>query len=134
MTSNTKRHIGSIAFLVKNYDEAVTYFTECLSFSLLCDIDKGEDSRWIQVAPTAEGGVSLVLVKATTAEQRALVGNQTGGPVLLFLHTADFWGDYEKMKSRGVVFHETPREEIYGTVAVFEDLYGNKWDLIQPTN
>lgn len=134
MTGNTERHIGSIAFLVKDYDEAVNYFTQCLGFSLLCDIDKGDESRWIQIAPTANGNTSLVLVRASTAEQRATIGNQTGGPVLLFLHTTDFWRDYQQMKNKGVTFLESPREEEYGTVAVFEDLYGNKWDLIQPEN
>jgi uncharacterized glyoxalase superfamily protein PhnB len=91
----------------------------------------GEGNRWVLVGPPGSRGTSLLLAQASTAEQTSRVGDQTGGRVFLFLHTDDFWRDYARMKSRGVKFRETPREEAYGTVAVFEDLYGNQWDLLQ---
>jgi hypothetical protein len=96
------------------------------------DSPLGEGKRWILVAPRGSAGTKLLLAKAVTPEQIAAIGDQAGGRVFLFLHTDDFWRDYETMRSRGVRFRETPRAEAYGTVAVFEDLYGNKWDLLQP--
>lgn len=134
MSTHSTRHIGSIALMVNDYDDAIKFYCDQLSFTLLCDQAKDDDNRWVQLAPGENSGVNLVLMKAKNDQQRAAVGNQTGGPVLLFLHTNNFWQDYETMQQRGVHFLETPREEVYGTVVVFEDLFGNKWDLIQPAS
>jgi catechol 2,3-dioxygenase-like lactoylglutathione lyase family enzyme len=123
--------LGYVALVVRDYDEAVAFFTDALGFRLAEDTDLGGGKRWVLVAPPGSVGTSLVLAQASTPEQVSRIGNQTGGRVFLFLHTNDFWGDYKRMKSRNVRFRETPREEAYGTVAVFEDLYGNKWDLLQ---
>jgi catechol 2,3-dioxygenase-like lactoylglutathione lyase family enzyme len=123
--------VGHVALLVRDYDEAIAYFTGALGFELLEDTPQGDGKRWVLVAPSDSNGTSLLLAKAATPEQIALIGRQGAGRVFLFLHTDDFQRDYEAMRSRGVVFHETPRTEPYGTVAVFEDLHGNKWDLIQ---
>jgi catechol 2,3-dioxygenase-like lactoylglutathione lyase family enzyme len=122
--------IGHVTLLVRDYDEAIAFFTDALGFELLEDTPQGDGKRWVLVAPSG-GGTSLLLAKAATPEQIALIGCQGGGRVFLFLNTDDFLRDYKAMRSRGVVFNETPRTEPYGTVAVFEDLYGNKWDLIQ---
>jgi len=125
------QELGHVALLVRDYDEAIEFFTQALSFRLLEDTTVGEGKRWVLVGPAGSRGPSLLLARASTPEQISHIGNQTGGRVFLFLHTDDFWGDYERMKSRGVKFREAPREEAYGAVAVFEDLYGNKWDLLQ---
>ncbi len=124
--------LGCIALVVRNYDEAVAWFTRSLGFQLIEDLDQGDGKRWIVVAPPGSRGTSLLLAQAANPEQLSRVGNQTGGRVFLFLHTGDFWRDFRAMQARDVKFLEQPREEAYGTVAVFEDLYGNKWDLIQP--
>jgi catechol 2,3-dioxygenase-like lactoylglutathione lyase family enzyme len=125
--------LGHVAFLVRNYDEAVAFFTNALGFQLIEDTPQDEGKRWVLVAPAgSHGSGSLLLAQASTPEQAAHIGNQTGGRVFLFLHTDDFWRDFRRMSSRNVKFLETPREESYGTVAVFEDLYGNKWDLLEP--
>jgi catechol 2,3-dioxygenase-like lactoylglutathione lyase family enzyme len=129
-----RQSIRSISLLVRDYDEAIAFFTACLRFALVEDAPLGEGKRWVIVAPPRDHGVSLLLVRAANAEQESRVGNQTGGRVLLFLHTDDFWRDYQEMKSRGVRFAEEPRQEAYGTVVVFFDLYGNKWDLVQPSS
>ena len=134
MSTHSTRHIGSIALMVNDYGDAIKFYCEQLSFTLLCDQATDDNNRWVQLAPGENSGVNLVLMKAKNDQQQAAVGNQTGGPVLLFLHTDNFWQDYEHMQQHGVRFLETPREEVYGTVAVFEDLYGNKWDLIQPAS
>jgi catechol 2,3-dioxygenase-like lactoylglutathione lyase family enzyme len=123
--------IGSVALLVRDYDEAIAYFTRCLGFELVEDTLLAGGKRWVRVAPSG-GGSTLLLARAATPEQSACVGNQTGGRVFLFLHTDDFARDYTEMRARGVTFLEQPRREAYGTVAVFADLYGNKWDLVQP--
>jgi lactoylglutathione lyase len=125
--------IAHVALLVRDYDEAITFFTRCLRFELLADTDLGGGKRWVLVAPpgSAGAGAALLLAKATKPEQVARAGDQTGGRVFLFLHTDDFWRDYRELTSRGVRFTEEPRREEYGTVAVFLDLYGNKWDLVQ---
>lgn len=123
--------LAHISLLVRDYDEAIAYFTTALGFQLVEDSPLDENKRWVLVAPAGLHGTSLLLAKASTAEQIAHIGNQTGGRVFLFLHTDDFWRDYHAMKARNVKFIETPREEKYGAVAVFEDLYGNKWDLLQ---
>src|SRR6266550_1646385 len=123
--------IGHVALLVRDYDEAIAFFTGHLRFALIADTPVGEGKRWVLVAPPGTGGTAVLLAKAATPEQQSRVGNQTGGRVFLFLHTDDFWRDYHEMRSRGVSFAEEPRREAFGTVAVFLDLYGNKWDLVQ---
>ena len=127
--------IGYVALVVRDYDEAITYFTQSLGFDLIEDSGStdrhGEDKRWVLVAPKGSHGTRLLLARASNEEETSHIGNQTGGRVFLFLHTDDFWRDHKAMTTRGVKFLEKPREEPYGTVAVFEDLYGNKWDLLQ---
>ena len=122
--------IHSISLLVRDYDEAIAFFTTCLRFRLLEDVPMGGGKRWVKVVPRGEGGAALLLARATTSEQESRIGNQTGGRVFLFLDTDDFWDDYHHMRSHGVRFFEEPRQETYGTVVVFLDLYGNKWDLV----
>jgi catechol 2,3-dioxygenase-like lactoylglutathione lyase family enzyme len=121
-----------LTLVVRDYDEAVAFFTGALRFTVVEDTPLGDGKRWVIVAPPAREGAALLLAKAATSEQAAHAGNQTGGRVCLFLHTDDFWDDYHHMQSHGVRFAEAPREEPYGRVVVFFDLYGNKWDLIQP--
>lgn len=125
------RVIASVALLVRDYDEAVAFYTHALGFDLLEDTPLGGDKRWVRVAPPG-GGTALLLAKAVTPGQLARVGDQAGGRVFLFLHTDDFARDHAAMTARGVRFAEPPRRESYGMVAVFEDLYGNRWDLIGP--
>jgi catechol 2,3-dioxygenase-like lactoylglutathione lyase family enzyme len=123
-----------IALLVRNYDEAIAFYTEKLHFTLLEDTYQPEqDKRWVVVAPPNSNGTTLLLAQASTPEQLAFIGNQSGGRVFLFLVTDDFWRDYEEMTTRGIRFVREPKQAEYGTVAVFEDLYGNLWDLIQFT-
>ncbi len=124
--------IASITLLVRDYDEAIAFFTQVLRFTLVEDSAQGEGKRWVIVAPPNSTGANLLLAKAVTPEQAARIGNQTGGRVFLFLHTDDLARDYSEFSARGVKFLEFPRHEPYGTVAVFEDLYGNKWDLLEP--
>lgn len=124
------RFISQIALLVRDYDEAIAFFTRALRFELLEDSPLGKGKRWVRVAPAGNGGGVLLLARAATPEQERFVGNQSGGRVFLFLETDDFTRDYGQMRSQGVRFTEEPRHEEYGTVAVFLDLYGNKWDLI----
>ncbi len=133
MPKSVKQKIASIALLVNAYDEAIAFYTQKLKFTLLDDVDLGEGKRWVQVIPPNSNGTALLLMRAETDEQRKAVGNQSGGAVLLIMQTDDFWRDYELMKTNGIQFNEDPRVEAYGTVVIFEDLYGNKWDLIQPT-
>jgi catechol 2,3-dioxygenase-like lactoylglutathione lyase family enzyme len=123
--------IASLALVVRDYDEAIAFFTDALRFTLVEDTPLGGGKRWVVVAPAASTGASLLLAKAATPEQLGRVGDQTGGRVFLFLHTDDFWDDTNHMRSRGVQFIEQPRHESYGLVVVFLDLYGNKWDLVQ---
>lgn len=124
------RAIASVALVVREYDEAIAFFTDALRFTLVEDTPLGGGKRWVVVAPQASG-TTLLLARAVTDAQRAAIGNQTGGRVFLFLHTSDFRGDYEHMRARGVRFVEEPRREAFGQVVVFLDLYGNKWDLVQ---
>ena len=126
-----KQHIGSIALVVKDYDEAIAFYTKKLSFELVEDTDLGDGKRWVLITPPNSNGTHILLAHAPEPEQFNAVGNQAGGRVWLFLNTDNFWRAYDSMLENGVVFHEQPRNEPYGTVAVFEDLYGNKWDLIQ---
>ena len=126
-----KQHIGSISLVVRDYDEAIDFYTHKLRFDLVEDTDMGEGKRWILVSPPGSAETCLLLAKAATPRQESCIGNQTGGRVFLFLHTDDFWRDYKDMQANGVRFLEEPRHEPYGTVVVFEDLYGNKWDLLE---
>jgi catechol 2,3-dioxygenase-like lactoylglutathione lyase family enzyme len=126
--------IAHLTLVVRNYDEALEFFTQKLGFHLLEDTPLPDNKRWLLVAPPHSRGAALLLAEADTPDQSHAIGNQTGGRVFLFLHTDDFWRDYKAYQSRGVRFVETPREEPYGTVAVFQDLYGNKWDLLQPAD
>lgn len=124
--------IAAVALLVRDYDEAIAFYTGCLDFELIEDTPLGGGKRWVLVAPPGSCESRLLLAQASTAGQDAYVGEQGGGRVFLFLHVDDFHARYETMRARGVRFLELPREEPYGIVAVFEDLYGNKWDLLQP--
>ena len=127
-----KQTIVHVALVVRDYDEAIEFFTQTLHFTLIEDTYQPEqDKRWVLVAPPGSAGSALLLARATTPEQEAAIGNQTGGRVFLFLNTDDFWRDYNEMAARGVRFVREPKEAPYGTVAVFEDLYGNLWDLLQ---
>lgn len=126
-----KQKIGSISLVVRDYDEAIDFYTKKMRFVLIEDTDLGSGKRWVLVAPPGLNGTCLLLAKATSPSQADSIGNQTGGRVFLFLHTDNFWRDHQDMKSKGVHFLEEPRTETYGTVAVFEDLYGNKWDLLE---
>ncbi len=126
------QRIAHIALVVDDYDEAIEFYTQKLDFQLLEDTRLSEEKRWVMVAPTGAKECCLLLAKAANERQSQFVGNQTGGRVFLFLYTDDFWRDYEKLKSREINFVRPPEDFEYGTVAVFEDLYGNLWDLIQP--
>jgi lactoylglutathione lyase len=127
-----KQTLADIALLVRDYDEALAFYTQKPRFVLLEDTDMGGGKRWVRVAPPGATESGLLLAKAATPDQIAHIGNQTGGRVFLFLHTDDFWRDYRAMQAAGVRFLEEPRSEPYGTVVVFEDLCGNKWDFIEP--
>jgi len=118
---------------VRDYDEAKAWYCGVLGFNLVEDTPLADGKRWILVAPPGSTETRLLLARAATLEQAAAVGVQAGGRVFLFLHTDDFWRDYDAMREKGVRFCEEPRKETYGTVAVFEDLYGNRWDLLCPT-
>jgi len=124
------QQIGALALLVDDYDRAIAYYTQVLGFRLVEDTPQGPSKRFVRVSPSG-GETALLLAKAANPEQTARIGEQTGGRVFLFLNTDDFWRDYNAYKSRGVDFTEEPRDEPYGTVVVFRDLYGNKWDLVQ---
>ena len=123
--------LGSVALVVRDYNEAIAFYTQSLGFKLIEDNDLGDGKRWVRVRPPGLAGTDLLLARAVNPEQASRIGNQTGGRVFLFLHTDDFWRDYRELTARGVKFCRPPSEEVYGTVAVFEDLYGNKWDLLQ---
>lgn len=125
------RSIGSITLVVADYDQAIAYYTQSLGFTLLEDIDQGGGKRWVRVAPSQGAQTALLLAQAASDPQRERIGDQTGGRVGFFLHTDDFHRDHARMLERGVRFLEKPRVETYGTVAVFEDLYGNRWDLLE---
>ena len=124
--------IGYVTIVVEDYDEAIKFYVETLGFRLIEDTAiEAQNKRWVLVAPPGSTESKLLLARAEGAEQLSRIGNQTGGRVLLFLHTDDFWRDFNAYKSKGVVFVREPIEESYGTVAVFRDLYGNLWDLLQ---
>ena len=126
------QHIAHIAVVVNNYDEAIAFYTGKLNFTLIEDTKLSETKRWVMVKPKGNGQCCLLLAQAATEEQKSRVGNQTGGSVFLFLYTDDFWRDYNNMLLQNINFVRPPVKETYGTVAVFEDLYGNLWDLIEP--
>ena len=128
-----QQRLAAIALVVDDYDRAIAYYTQVLGFRLVEDTPQGPNKRWVTVAPPGDSGTLLLLAKAANPEQSSRIGDQTGGRVFLFLHTDDFQRDYEAYKARGVDFTEAPRHETYGSVVVFRDLYGNKWDLIQPS-
>jgi catechol 2,3-dioxygenase-like lactoylglutathione lyase family enzyme len=126
-----KQHLGALALLVADYDEAIAWYTRALGFELIEDTDMGEGKRWVLLAPSGSRETRLLLAKAKGDEQVSHIGNQTGGRVFLLLNTDDFQRDWQRMRAEGVRFREEPRHETYGTVAVFEDLYGNGWDLLE---
>ena len=129
-----KQHIAHITLLVKDYDQAIRFYTEKLDFELIEDTILSESKRWVLVRPKGATECCLLLAKSANEQQSHSVGNQTGGRVFLFLYTDDFWRDYKKMLDNGIFFTRSPAEEEYGTVAVFEDIYGNLWDLIEKKN
>jgi len=127
-----KQSIGYVALVVQDYDEAIRFYVDTLGFRLIEDtFIEAQNKRWVLVAPPGSTETRLLLARAAGAEQSSRIGNQTGGRVFLFLHTDDLWRDFKAFKSKGVVFVRDPQEESYGTVAVFKDLYGNLWDLLQ---
>ncbi|WP_455356791.1 VOC family protein [Streptomyces sp. SYSU K217416] len=125
-------HIALVALVVRDYDEAIGFYTDALGFELIEDTPRPDGSRWVVVRPAGTGSTALLLARAKDGDQRERVGDQTGGRVGFFLHTDDFTADHARMTAAGVRFLEEPRHEPYGSVAVFEDLYGNRWDLLQP--
>ena len=127
-----RRSVATVALVVDSYDEAISWYVERLGFVLIDDVDLGGGKRWVTVAPANGKGARLLLAEAADEEQASRIGNQTGGRVFLFLETDDFARDHQAMLARGVEFREAPRFEAYGTVAVFTDLHGNLWDLIEP--
>jgi len=128
-----KQSIGQIALVVRDYDEAIHFYVGTLGFTLVQDTYIPEqDKRWVIIAPPGSTESRLLLARAASEEQSSRIGNQTGGRVFLFLFTDDFWRDFQSYKAKGIVFVREPKEESYGTVAVFQDLYGNLWDLLQP--
>jgi catechol 2,3-dioxygenase-like lactoylglutathione lyase family enzyme len=128
----TERRVATVTLVVADYDEAIRWYVDRAGFTLTSDLDLGGGKRWVTVEPQNGGGARLLLAKADGAGQAASIGNQTGGRVAFFLETDDFARDHAAMQARGVEFREAPRHEPYGTVAVFADLHGNLWDLIQP--
>jgi catechol 2,3-dioxygenase-like lactoylglutathione lyase family enzyme len=126
-----KRYLAYIAIVVDDYDKAIAYYTQALGFELLEDTPLSPEKRWVRVSPSGDDGCALLLAKAANEKQTAAIGNQTGGRVGFFLHTDDFERDYARMQQHAVKFAENPRNEAYGKVVVFEDLYGNRWDLIE---
>ena len=129
-----KQSIVHIALVVKDYDEAIVFYTQKLNFVLLEDTYQPEqDKRWVVVSPPGSSGANLLLARASDPDQERFIGNQTGGRVFLFLNTDDFWRDYNAMRARGIRFVREPKKQDYGMVAVFEDLYGNLWDLLELT-
>ncbi|CAH0995186.1 hypothetical protein EMA8858_01306 [Emticicia aquatica] len=127
-----KQHIAHFALVVDDYDEAINFYTKKLNFDLIEDTVLSPDKRWVLVAPKGSKETSILLAKAANERQKNYIGNQTGGRVFMFLYTDDFWRDYHKMSADGINFVRLPVKENYGTVAVFEDLYGNQWDLLEP--
>jgi catechol 2,3-dioxygenase-like lactoylglutathione lyase family enzyme len=132
MTTGRARHLGCVAVVVRDYDEAIAWYTRALGFVLIEDTPLGDGKRWVLVSPAPASETRILLARAVGAAQEAAIGRQSGGRVFLFLHTDDFERDHAAFRARGVRFCDAPRDEPYGRVAVFEDLYGNRWDLIEP--
>lgn len=134
MSGDPSQYLAHVALIVGDYDEAIAFYVGTLGFTLVADdVQPDQDKRWVLVAPPGapQGSSSILLARASTPEQASFIGNQAGGRVFLFLATDDFWRDYHAMQAKGVHFVREPMDADYGTVAVFEDLYGNRWDLIQ---
>ena len=130
--NDMKQSIVHVALVVRDYDEAIDFYTQKLNFELIEDTYQPEqDKRWVVVSPPGSEGVTLLLARASKPEQEPFIGNQAGGRVFLFLNTDDFWRDYHEMVAKGIKFVREPRKQAYGLVAVFEDLYGNLWDLLE---
>ena len=127
-----KQHIAHITLVVEDYDEAIQFYTGKLQFTLIADTVLSETKRWVLVSPKGSTECCLLLAKAVNKDQKSRIGDQTGGRVSLFLYTDDFWRDYNNMQKEGIEFIREPEVESYGTVAVFKDLYGNLWDLLEP--
>lgn len=131
-----RQTLAHITLVVRDYDEAIEFFTQSVGFEVIEDSPskdrQGRDKRWVLIAPRGSRGTQVLLAKASNEEESSRIGNQTGGRVFLFLQTDNLWRDYSAMKEKGVKFIREPKEEEYGTVAVFEDLYGNQWDLLEP--
>lgn len=127
-----KQNIAHVALVVDDYDDAIDFYTQKIGFELIEDTKLNEEKRWVLVKPKGATETAILLAKAGNTEQKSRIGNQTGGRVFLFLYTDNFWRDYHLMLEKGVEFVREPKEEIYGTVAVFTDLYGNQWDLLEP--
>lgn len=125
-------HVAMIAVIVRDYDEAIAWYRDALQFELLEDSERGEGKRWVRMAPRGNGRFSLLLARAANDAQSRAIGDQHGGRVGFFLHTDDFAGDHARLVAAGALFEEAPRHETYGSVVVFRDLYGNRWDLIEP--
>ncbi|NQU29287.1 MAG: VOC family protein [Anaerolineae bacterium] len=127
-----RQSIVHIALVVRDYDEAIAFYTQKLNFKLIEDTYQPEqDKRWVVISPPGSNGTTLLLARASKPEQKPYIGNQSGGRVFLFLNTDDFWRDYKEMRAKGIKFIREPKKEAYGMVAVFEDLYGNLWDLLE---
>lgn len=129
-----KQYIAHFALVVEDYDDAIDFYTQKIGFELIEDTKLSDEKRWVLVKPKGATETSILLAKAANTEQESRIGNQTGGRVFMFLYTDDFWRDYHLMIEKGVKFVREPKEEIYGTVAVFADLYENQWDLLEPKN
>jgi catechol 2,3-dioxygenase-like lactoylglutathione lyase family enzyme len=129
-----QQSIANITLVVKDYDEAIDFFVSKLHFTLLEDTALSDTKRWVRVAPPGKSNCGLLLAKAATEEQNSRIGNQTGGRVFMFLHTDNFERDYQNLLTQKIRIIRAPSREVYGTVAVFEDIYGNLWDLIEPAN
>lgn len=127
------QNIAKVAIVVADYDEAIDFYTQKLNFQLIEDTQLSSTKRWVVIAPPGSTGSNLLLAKAKNQEEQSRIGNQTGGRVFLFLYTNDFWRDYNDMKAKGITFIGSPREEPYGKVVVFQDIYGNLWDFIEPS-
>jgi catechol 2,3-dioxygenase-like lactoylglutathione lyase family enzyme len=127
-----KQYIAHIALVVDDYDDAIAFYTQQIGFELIEDTKLSEEKRWVLVKPKGATETAILLAKAANIEQESRIGNQTGGRVFMFLYTDNFWRDYHLMLEKGVEFVREPKEEVYATVAVFADLYGNQWDLLEP--
>lgn len=127
-----KQHVAHIALVVEDYDDAINFYTQKIGFELIEDTKLSEEKRWVLVKPKGATETAILLAKAANTEQKSRIGNQTGGRVFMFLYSDNFWRDYHLMVEKGVKFVREPKEEVYATVAVFADLYGNQWDLLEP--